>query len=45
MDLAKLARLKSRQSYSAIHVLEALGVLYEDGTIGRAKGYSLHVLR
>lgn len=41
-QFAKLAKLKSRQAYSAIHVLEALGIVQEDGTVGKAKGYSLH---
>lgn len=33
--------LKSRPAYSAVHTLEALGVLHENGTEGRAKCYSL----
>ena len=41
-QLAKLVKLKSRQAYSAVHVLETLGVLHEDGMNGKAKCYSLH---
>ena len=36
-----LTRLKSRQAYSAVHVLETLGIVQEDGMIGKARGYSL----
>ncbi len=37
----KIAHLKSRQAYSAVHVLETLGIVREDGTEGRARCYSL----
>lgn len=39
--LAKKLHLKSRQAYSAVHVLEALGIVEPCGTSGRAVLYRL----
>lgn len=37
----KITHLKSRPAYSAVHVLETLGIVQEDGMEGRARCYSL----
>lgn len=37
----KLAGLRSRPAYSAVHLLETLGILMQDGTEGRAAVYRL----
>ena len=45
LQLAKTMHLKSRPAYSAVHVLEALGAVQQDGMEGRAKRYVLRQSR
>ena len=40
-EFCKLAGLRGRQAYSAVHLLETLGILIQDGTEGRAAVYRL----
>ncbi|MDO4458548.1 MAG: hypothetical protein Q4C42_00425 [Clostridia bacterium] len=39
--LSKTAKMKSRDTYAMIHVLEKFGIVKESGKIGRAKSYEL----
>lgn len=40
-ELQKRTNLRSRQAYSAVHVLETLGILMQDGIEGRAAVYRI----